>query len=274
MKYDIKDLSLAATDRDVEDLITDIMNQSKITKFIPYVAPSPAITNVAIDDPSTLEGTYWKTILYFAQITNSIPLLVGDTWDFTARTPGATSQWDFKGFGADKEPDIFKINSYDDEGADKVRLRFQEEDGDLFAIADDQLLLTKYLGDADDGAEVQYLDMENIVEADKQNVLNELVDYWKDPRPVIDFDTKFMVNFLKPTDKITIEFKQQILPKVGAFTIGVSRIGKVADGGDGHVLGRAIGAINISSGIDWMVTKIVKDIQNWKSKIKAEQIVT
>jgi len=273
-RFDIKDLSLAATDRTIENLMSDIMNQSKITQFIPYVAADPAIASVNIDDPTLLEGTYWNNILKFTELTNSTPLLVGDTWTFAAREAGAVSQWDFKGYGADAQPDIFKITSYDDEGSSKVRLRFQEQDGALYAISDNGLLLTKYLATISDGSEVQQIDMSDVKAADKQNILNQLVDYWQTERPVIEFESKFMVNYLKPTDRITIEVQQAITPKTGVFRIGISKLGTVANGGSGHVLGKAKGAINISSGRAWMVTKIIKDINTWKCKIKAEEIIT
>ena len=272
-KFDIKDLSLASADRTVENLLADIMNQSKITTFIPYVAADPDIADVTIDDPSALEGTYWDNILYFAQITNSIPLLVGDTWSFESRDPSVSSEWDFTGFGSDRQPDIFKINSYDDEGADKVRLRFQEQDGSTVAISTDTLLLNKYLGDTTDGSEVEFIDLSEVVSADKQSVLDTLLDYWQNPRPTIEFTTRFMVNELKPTDRITIDFRQKTIPSTGIFTVGLTKIGTVAAGGSGHVIAKKVGAINISSGIDWMITKISKNINDWTSVIKAEKVV-
>jgi len=116
--------------------------------------------------------------------------------------------------------------------------------------------------------------MSDVKAADKQNILNQLVDYWQTERPVIEFESKFMVNYLKPTDRITIEVQQAITPKTGVFRIGISKLGTVANGGSGHVLGKAKGAINISSSRAWMVTKIVKDINTWKCKIKAEEIIT
>lgn len=270
-KYDIKDLSLAAADRDIVDLHADIMNQSKITKFIPFVAAVPDISGVTIDDPSALTGSYWSNLLLFAQLSNSIPLLVGSTWSFTSRDPSASSQWDFKGFGADDQPDIFKIIAYDDEGADKVRLRFQEEDGSTVAVSTNSVLKLKYLADAD-GSEVEFVDLSKVKAADKQSILDSLLAYWEDPRPTIEFSTRMMINTLKPTDKITIEVKQRTSPLTGIFTVGLTKIGTVGNGGSGHVIGKKTGAINILSGVTWMVTKIVKDIQNWSSIIKAERI--
>jgi len=272
-KYDILDLSLAATERYVEDLHGDIMNQSKITKFIPYVAATPGISNVTIADPSALTGSYWDVLLYLAQVSNSIPLLVGSAWSFTSREASVSSQWDFKGFGADDQPDIFKIYTYDDEGADKVRLRFQEKDGTTVAISSDTTLRLKYLADAD-GSEVEYVDLTDVKSTDKQSVLNSLVDYWEHPRPTIEFGTRMLINILKPTDKITIEIIQKTSPSTGVYVIGVSKLGTIANGGDSHVLVKKIGAINISSGEEWMVVKIVKDIHTWSSRIKAEKIPT
>ncbi|MFW9821367.1 MAG: hypothetical protein ACFFE4_00435 [Candidatus Thorarchaeota archaeon] len=261
-KYDIKDLSLASADRTVENLHADIMNQSKITKFIPYVAATPNIANVVIDDPSTLEGSYWDVLLYLAQITNSIPKLIGDTWSFTSRTPGVSSAFDFT------EDDIYDINSYDDEGADRVRLRFQEEDGATFSVASDDDLQLKYLGDTTDGSEVEFVDLSFVKSTNKQSVLDTLVDYWKTPRPLINFTTRFLVNQINPTEKITIDIEQKTIPATGIFRLGISKLG----GPD--VLGKYIGAISISSSDSWMVTRVIKNLQNWITQIRAEKIIT
>lgn len=272
-KYDIKDLGLASAERTIENLMADIMNQTKITTYIPYVAATPNIANISIANPSTLEGNYWDNIVYFATITNSIPLLIGSTFSFTSRTASALSQWDFKGYGSDNQPDIYIISYYDDEGADKVRLRFQENGGSTVSISTNATLLLKYLGDLSDGSEVEFVDMANVKTANKQSILDTLIAEWENPRPVIEFDSKMFLNQLKPTDKVTVEVIQKL--KYASAGRGFTWDSWTWDEPVGNIplWDEETGAISIVSGRTWMVVKIIKNINNWTSKIKIEEIV-
>jgi hypothetical protein len=115
------------------------MNQTKITKYIPYVAPDIDV-NPTISDTSTVEGTYWEVIKKLAFKCNAIPLVYCSSFQLVSRTVAGTSVWDFRGKGS-ANSDIYKINSYDDEGADRVRVLWVVENSAVTAISSDPVLL-------------------------------------------------------------------------------------------------------------------------------------
>ena len=260
-KYLITDLSLTGS-KTISQVVNAIMNQSKITTYIPYVSASPA-NNKTISDASTLSGTYWDVLKQMAQLSNSIPMLVGSAWSFQPRTPTSDVKWEFLGAGT-QFPNIFKITKFDDEGAERVRTVFQCDDdsgGKITSTSSDPKLLLKYLNDP------QQIDLSKLELADHLPVLRSYRSYWEKNRPVIDFSAKFMINILKPLDKVRIKSFGQLLP-LGK----VRRWGDGGTWGDGSVWGRLRGSINILNQ-SFMVTRIQKDIQNWMFSITAEKIV-
>lgn len=256
-KYPISDLAMTGS-KTVSQIVTIIMNQAKITQFIPYIAPNPPI-NPTVVDTALLTGTYWDVIQDLAFQSNSIPLILGSVWSFSARTPGAVV-WNFKGAGT-YQPDIFNVSAFDDEGAENVRLYWKAKDSSIKAVAVSATLLSKYLSDP------VIMDLSNYSDADKQVVLDENLSEFLNNRPVIEFSSRFFVNQIKPLDSITIKIFGQILPlgMTGRWGLGVW--------GGGLLWGRAKGAVNIIDGSSWMVTRIVKDIDSWQCSIKAVKIV-
>lgn len=257
-KYPITDLSFSATPTTVSDIIDAIMNQVKITTYIPFVASVPA-SDITVQDPSALEGTYWDVIKDLAQNSNSIPLLVGSTWSFVSRTIGVSSVWDFKGTGT-SNPNINRVTNFDDEGADRVRVFWRAKGTSIEVRSSNQLLLKKYL------SEPQEADLNKYSDADKAAALTSLLGTWEINRPTIQFSTRFMVNILKPLDQISIRIFGQLYPigHVAYWDLGVAW-------DNGALWGSVHGAINITDSAPWMVTRVVKDLQGWNSVISAEK---
>ncbi len=256
-RFDISDLSLAGNDT-VSNIVTAIMNQSKITVFIPFNAPAPD-QDVTIDQ-TTLTGTYWEVIKFLAFRSNSIPLLISNDFNFKARTPSASIIFDFIGRGAGDPQDIFKVTSYDDEGADRVRVLWKDSAGSTTAKSVDATLLTKYLEDP------QTIDLSSLTSgAEKQTLLDALLGEWERPKAVIDFETRFLVNEIEPLNKITIDIR------ANAFATVRWDDGTLWD--DGSRWGSSVGSVIIGGGLLWIVTKITKNFQSWKSKIRAERLV-
>lgn len=257
-RYDISDLSLTGN-QTVSAVVNAIMNQSKITEYITYTASSPD-QNVTIASTENLSGTYWDVLKELAFISQSVILLEGTTWAFKARDVGVSSVFDFKGAGVDQNADINRVTSYDDEGADRVRVFWKDSQSSLSATSADSTLNSKYLGDP------QLIDLSRVnTTMDKQSILDAAVDYWEHNRPTIQFETRFMVNEISPLNKITIAIEGTLLP--GAFRWGAW------NWGDGSKWGRPVGPINISSGVDWMVVRILKDLDRWQMQIKAERVI-
>ena len=256
-KYSVKDLAMTGT-KTVSTIVNTIMNQSKITTYIPYVAAVP-VNDVSVDS-STLDGTYWAVIQDLAYKSSSVPYLNCSSFSFVTRTMGASSVYDFKGEGADNDTDIYRISSYDDEGADRVRVYFTEQSGVLYSKSTNPILLRKYLGDPEE------IDLSNIVSGSKQSVLDRLVQEWQYPRPVIEFSSRFLLNYISPMNQITLEVLGPIYNQSGVARFDID----VYDDAT-MVYGKAFGGIYITPSSQWMVTKIVKDIADWSCTIKAEK---
>ena len=256
-RYPIKDLALSG-EKSVSTIINTIMNQSKITEYIPYVASVP-VNDVSITLTEDLQGTYWDVIQDLAFKSASVPLLNITSFSFVARTMGGSSVYDFKGEGADNDPDIFKVNNYDDEGADRVRVYFTEKDGVLSSISNNALLLKKYLAEPED------VDVSKISTGDKQSVLDELVGIWETPKPSIEFSTRFLLNTINPLDQITIEILGPIDNRSNVCVMNINNFD------DDSVFAKSWGGIFILAGTKWMVSRIVKDIADWSCTIKAER---
>jgi len=257
--YDVKDLSFTG-EHTINYVVDAIMNQSKITKFIPYVAAA-ADQNVTLTDISTLTGKYWDVIKELAVLSNSVPYMNCSAFSFQPRTPSVSSAFDFKGAGVRGYNDIYKVSSFDDEGAKRVRLHWIVTGTNIEAKSVDATLLKKYLG------EPESLDLSEVkLTADKQAIVNALLAQWEDPKPVIDFETKYTVSILKPLDKITIDIRGQITP-LNTFVWGGWKWG------DGSKWGKQKGSIIITSTRTWKILKVSHNIDGWKTQIKAEEII-
>lgn len=256
-KYDIIDLSLTGS-KTVSQIIALVMNQTKITKFIPYVAPSITV-NPTISDTSTLEGTYWEVIKKLAYKSNSVPLVYCDNFQLVDRTVTGASVWSFKGKGS-ANSDIYKIDSYDDEGADRVRVFWQDETGLYQAISSDTTLLKKYLN------EPQTIDLSDIDNGDKLAILEALLAEWENPKPIMEFTTRFLINQVKPLDIVTNTIEGEVVPS-NTFIWGAWVWG------DGKVWGKNVGAISIGGTTLWKVLNTTRNIDSWQLKVKMEQIV-
>lgn len=251
----IADLGLTGSGT-VSSVVTAIMNQSKVTTYIPYIAPTQSL-NPTISDKSTLEGSYWDVLKLLAQESNAIPFLNGATWAFKDRSGGSVT-WNFQGSGT-QFPDIQNVLAYDDEGADRVRLYWQAKGTTTTALSSDDTLKRKYLNAP------QIIDLDKYDSSNKSAILAALLAEWETPRPTVEFSTNFLVNQVNLMDKITLKILGPLSSGVGVWGSGTW--------GDGQLWGRARGAINIGAGTEWMVTRIVKDLQNWGNQIKCEKVV-
>jgi len=259
-KYDISDLSLTGA-KTVDTLVDEIMNQTKITNFIPFVASTAnensTITSIAV---GALQNSYWGVLKDMAKFSNSVPFMNITAFAFKARTPGATSVFDFRGHGSRLYDDIFKISSFDDEGKKKVRVHWIAKGTNFEAISTVPLLLKKYLG------EPELLTIDDVDDTDKQALVDSLLAEWEYPKPVISFETRFLVNTLEPLNKITIDIKGQTVP-IDTF------VWDAWNWDDGSKWGKKKGAIIISNSRNWKVLKVEKDLDGWKTKVKAEEIL-
>ena len=255
--YDISDLALTGT-KTINQIVDLITNQTKITTFIPFVAAA-ADQNADITDSSLLEGTYWDVLTALAYKSASVPLLDGTIWTFTTREASASSVFDFIGKGTRGSSDIIKINQYDD-GDSKVKVNWIVDGTNIQAQTTDPLLQKKYL----DEPEIINLDDVDTT-PQKQAIVDELLSQWENPKPILDFTTRFFINILKPTDKITISLSGQTVP-VDTFLWGSF------SWGDGSKWGKKIGSIIISATDGFMITRVSKDIDSYTFKIRCEKI--
>lgn len=257
-KYDISDLNLTG-EMTTSAIVTAIMNQSKITTYIPYTVPNPTINSIIVD-AANLDGSYWDVLKELALYSNSIPFLNNNVFSFQSRVASGSSVWDFKGTGSDEAADIFNINYYDDEGADRLRVFWKSQGEDISVKSSDANLLLKYLNEA------EILDLEKVKSTSKLALLTSYLASWQNPQRVIEFSTKFMVNIVSPLNKITLEI-------FGRSTVPYRWGGIVWSPTTPPSWGKLRGGIKISSGTLWRVSKVVKDIQNWSNVIRTEEIV-
>jgi len=253
-KYDITDLSMTGS-KTINDILTLIMNQAKITKYIPYVAPDVDV-NSTIDDTSLIEGTYWEVIKNLAFKSNSVPLVYGSSFQMVSRTVTGVSIWDFKGKGS-ANSDIFKIDSYDDEGADRVRVFWTDNTGLYTAISANPVLLKKYLN------EPETMNLSDINAGDKGAILNAMLAEWENPKPIMEFTTRFLINQVKPLDIVSTTIEGEVVPS-NTFIWGAWVWG------DGSVWGKRVGSINMGTAALWKVLNVSKNIESWQNKVKLE----
>ena len=256
--YDISDLGLTGK-KSINTIVDLIMNQSKISSFIPYVA-SNAANNVDITDTSLITGDYWLVLTDLAYKSASIPFLNGSIWSFAARTPGAVSVYDLEGRGNSAQSDLFSIEKYED-GEDKVRVNWIVTGTNITAVSADPILLLKYLGQPE---EIDLSDVD--LTAQKQAIVNSLLALWQYPKRRITVKTRFFINQISPMDKISIRVKGQYSPQN-------TMIWDANLWDDGSVWGQRLGALILSDKVNFMVTKIEKDISGWINTITAEEIL-
>ena len=230
-KYDISDLTLTGT-KLASEIIEAIMNQTKITNFISYEAPDLDV-NPSVQDCAQLSGTYWDIIMTLAFQCNAVPKVYADRFQIISRTIIGTSVWVFNGKGS-ANSDIFKIVSFDDEGADRVRVLWTVKDSAVFARSSSALLLKKYLD------EPENIDLSLIAAGDRQAVVNALLAEWENPKPVMEFQTKFLINQVKPMDIVSTTVEGEVVPSNtfiwGSFIWGGVDRGIGATGNGGGVI--------------------------------------
>lgn len=255
-QYDISDLNLTATTT-VSGAVNLIMNQPKITTYIPYVPASNTLNPVF--GATDYSGTYWDVLKKLAQESASVPYLNGSIWSFQDRKSSAGVVFNFLGQGV-KNSNINLVTQYDDEGADRVRVYWKAKDSTVFVQSSDALLLKKYLGAP------QEIELNNYNDDYKEDILTTYLLEWQNPKPTITFTTRFALNLINVLDKISIRIDGIIKPTENQFILGSSILG-----GENVLVG-AYGGVVIYGGADWIVTNIQKDIQNWTMTIKAERI--
>tara|TARA_R110000796_G_scaffold70402_1_gene160192 strand:+ start:55 stop:282 length:228 start_codon:yes stop_codon:yes gene_type:complete len=75
-----------------------------------------------------------------------------------------------------------------------------------------------------------------------------------------------MVNEIPLLGKITVKIAGPVFPlNTGRWGFGTW--------GDGSVWGKSKGSVNINSGIEWIVLRIVKNINDWNFEIHSEKVV-
>jgi hypothetical protein len=257
-KYDISDLGLTGK-KSFNTVITAIMNQTKITDYIPYVAPDVGV-NADITDTSLLTGTYWENLKAIAYKSNTVVVVYGSIFKFLERTVAGASVMTLYGRGSANN-DIIKINAYDDEGASRVRVHWLVSDTNVEARSTDPQLLLKYL----DEPEIITLDDIDTT-PQKQAIVDALLAEWQKPKPTIDFDTRFFINQLNPLDIFDMQIKGYVVPFVGGI------IWDSWKWDDGSLWARTLGTATIDSTKQWKVLSIKRDLENWKNTVKAEQI--
>lgn len=258
-RYPIQDLSLTGSGT-ASSVVTSICNQSKITTFMPYIAPVLGY-DYTITDKAVLDGTYWDILQEIAFKSDSTIILENATFKLVERTAGSVV-WNFKGSGSDEPNDVFEVTDYDDEGIGKVRVYWKEDGGATFAKSSDATLLLKYL------SEPELVSLDNIDSGDKQDILAAFLSRWETNRPQLAADVKFLLNQISLLDKVTFEVRGRVSPGIGGggFQWGAWTWG------DGSVWGTEIGGIIISSGTEWYITQIIKDLNNWRMSIRVEKV--
>ena len=110
------------------------------------------------------------------------------------------------------------------------------------------------------------MDLSKYSDADKQVILDSLLAYWETNKPVIEFTTRFMVNQVKPKDRVTIRIYGNIEP------LNFIRYDDGNTWDDGQEWADLIGPINIL-GTEWMITSVTKNIESWSMIVRCEKIV-
>jgi hypothetical protein len=261
-RYNISDLTLLGN-KTVNQIINLITGQTKISKYYNTINASAADQNITIDT-SKLEGTYWDVINDLASASNSIPLPLNDTFSFIPRAIGEDLKYTFC-YGKATQTEL-QINSnsisYDDEGSDRVVLRFQaKENNALYSYTNDVELQRKYPDNTLD------VDLSLVVsDNDKQLILDALLSEWQFPKPTVSFETNYLLNEIVPLDKIQITSK------------GIVEQSEYPTYDDGSLYDQTglyyvdiVGSIIINRSYNWKVVSVTKNINKWTTTINAEK---
>lgn len=250
-KYYISDLSLTGNEL-ASDLIETILNRSKITKYIAYNTPVLSIDPTIISD--NLTGNYFDVLREICYYSNSVIYMNGATLEIKPRTPSVSSVYTFT------KDDIIDLIDYDDEGKERVRLYWKSEGESRYAITADTTLRAKYLDD------YQLINLDNIYTGtDKDLILATFLAAWEDEKPIIQFKTRYFLDYLKPLDKINIIYYGKVIPLDFKFWGGFVW-------GDSTIWAKEYGSIRIPYNSAWMITSIIKDLENYCFTIRAEKI--
>lgn len=248
-RYDISQLQSTTVSgtMTITDLVSAIVTDTTSTdigKFLTLGTCTQGVSGTALaidncEQSSVLSGSCWSVLTRLAKMSASVVYMIGNTIHFKGRTGGPNPVFNFRGQGAEL-PNILAVNSYDDEGSASCREYWLDESGltSIEPSGGPLFLLEKYLSQPEQTVLTGIND-----NGDKQKILDWLLNYWRKPKPIIEFKTKFLINLVQPTDYVTIE----ILPKNGK------------------------GPFNEVSTNMWMITKIQKDIQGMTYTITAEK---
>ena len=264
--YPISDRNYTSSPGLVSSFIDDIFGLAKVSKFIFLDTNTPAIDG-EIADPTTLEGDYWEVIQRLAFLSASVPVLVGEvigsesngqSFKFIPRTASEDVKRVFYGSG-NPDPDIYTIDNYDDEGAKRVVIRWNDSTSGLFAQSSNDKLKEKYLNKTTE------VDVSTLSEPDKQTLLDELLTYWEYPRETLTFTCKMMLNIINVMDRIEVYIPGVYPENVNRWGFGVW--------GDGELWGPGPRAgIRIDRNIPFLVTSVISDIDNWSTTILCEKV--
>ena len=264
--YPISDRNYTAAPESISDIVNDIFGLDKVSDFIHLETNDPGLDGT-IEDPSQLSGDYWEVIQRLAFLSSSVPLLMGEVigseldgqvFKFIPREPVGDIKWTFYGTGA-SDTDIYNIQSYDDEGAKRIVLRWVDYELDLHAQSSNDKLISKYLNRTFE------VDVSPLATSDRQPLMNALLSYWENPRETLTFTSKMMLNIVNVMDKISI-----YVP--GVYPENVHYWG-VGTWGDPEIVGRSSKAgIAIDSGTEFLVTAVISDLDNWTTTIRCERL--
>ena len=84
-----------------------------------------------------------------------------------------------------QDSEVLSVDKFDDDGYENMILRFESEDdqgNQIYSASSDQILLDKYLGEINIGAYTVNIDLEEVDNSERQNILNGLLSYWGKPR--------------------------------------------------------------------------------------------
>ena len=251
----------------VSDIIDMIMASSDVPDYLTVGTNSPG-NDATVVETGLLKGSFWEVIQELAFLSASVPIIDVSTFNFVDRNTNGTDVWTFYGNG-NRNPDILKINKYDDEGADRVRLSWTDETTGITEASNSTTLLARY----DLNPQSVRLDIFGKNTGTLRSILSALVTYWQFPRPAITFTTKCILDQVKVANQIRIDVKRRplILSSAGTYWGNFQWGQKEWKETDASEDERK-GSIIIKSSVKWIVTRITHDLDAWTSNITAETI--
>jgi hypothetical protein len=251
----------------VSDIVSAIMAVTDVSTFLSVGTNLPG-NDIIIKDKSLLRGSFFEVLQKLAFVSLSVPIVDVSTFHFKSRDTNGTDVWTFYGNG-NRSPDILKINKYDDEGADRVRLSWTDESTGLIETSQSTNLLARY------SLTPQSVNLELLGQSSGtiRGVLTSLVSYWQFPRPVITFTTKCMLDQVKDGDQVRIDVRLNpiVLSSNGTYW-GNFQWSQKNWRAAGASESERKGAILIKPSVKWIVTRIINDLDSWTSTITAEKI--